>query len=198
MISKLHPVVWCILITLGLIFSWPESDIRHGPGQIAKKIPQQTLLQDAQVFNFGDYQIHPQADFEIEARVLSRKNYRFDAGAELSPVDLALGWGAMSDETVLDQMDISQGARFFTWRVNEFPIPYEEIVNHSANMHMVPANKSIAKDLKRVKRGHVVRVRGKLVNISGENGWNWSSSLVRNDSGNGACELIWVESVQIL
>jgi hypothetical protein len=36
----------------------------------------------------------PLAGFSIDARVLSRRDYRSDREAELSPVDLALGWVA--------------------------------------------------------------------------------------------------------
>jgi len=30
---------------------------------------------------------------------------------------------------------------------------------------------------------------------SGSDGWTWTSSLTRNDIGNGACELILVEKI---
>ncbi|MDN8986103.1 hypothetical protein Q0P28_14495, partial [Staphylococcus aureus] len=67
-----------------------------------------------------NYEYKVLAQFEIEAKVLSRKDYSRDRGAEISPFDLALGWGVMSKKEVLDQIDISQGLRWYSysWRGN--------------------------------------------------------------------------------
>jgi hypothetical protein len=32
-----------------------------------------------------------------------------------------------------------------------------------------------------------------LVEADGRDGWKWRSSLTRDDTGDGACELMWVE-----
>jgi hypothetical protein len=43
-----------------------------------------------------------------------------------------------------------------------------------------------------VQRGDLIDLRGTLVEIHQPNGGIWRSSLTREDSGNGACELVWV------
>ena len=43
----------------------------------------------------------------------------------------------------------------------------------------------------------VITLHGYLVEVRANDGWHWRSSLTRNDTGNGACELVWVESVEI-
>ena len=58
----------------------------------------------------------PVAGFSIDARVLSREEYAVGREADLSPLDLALGWGPMRRDDVLSQLKISQGARFYTYR----------------------------------------------------------------------------------
>ncbi len=166
----------------------------YSPGPIAPNDPVQENLQGGNVYMKAGYAILPLARFQIEARVLSRERYRFDRGASLSPVDLALGWGPMSDQAVLDHIDISQGGRFYRWRADRLPIPRREIIEHSANMHMIPADDLVEKDLLRVREGEVVHIQGYLVKATSEKGV-WKSSLTRKDSGNGACELIWVEEV---
>jgi len=143
------------------------------------------------------YEIRPLARFELEARVLGVERYHFDRGANLSPVDLVLGWGRMSDSTVLDRIAISQGGRVYYWRTPQFPIPRREIETSSANMHMVPANEEVARQLKGARPGHVVRLAGYLIEARGTDGWRWKSSLTRTDTGNGACELIWVERLAL-
>ncbi|MGE0624804.1 MAG: hypothetical protein AB7I04_17470 [Pseudomonadales bacterium] len=155
---------------------------------------------DAVVLPDGSYQFpgftisNPEA-FELEARVLSREDYRLDAGATLSPTDLALGWGEMADEAVFTRIDISQGGRWYRWRSDDYPIPKSRIIAQSANMHMVPANELVARELERVKRHDMIRLTGKLVDIYGENGWRWRSSRSRTDTGNGSCELLLLERI---
>jgi hypothetical protein len=76
---------------------------------------------------------------------LSSERYSLGREADLSPVDLALGWGKMSDEAVLSKINITQSNRFYYWHVDAFPIPRREIEINSANMHMIPADDRIKK-----------------------------------------------------
>ena len=43
-----------------------------------------------------------------------------------------------------------------------------------------------------------IRLSGQLVRVDGDDGFTWSSSLSREDTGNGACELIWIEQLSRL
>jgi hypothetical protein len=49
-----------------------------------------------------------------------------------------------------------------------------------------------------VRTGSVVRLEGYLVEARADDGWRWRSSLTREDTGNGACELVWVERLDVL
>ena len=167
-------------------------------GVIAAADPIQRNLSDARTFDHEGYDFTPLADFTLEARVLSRKKYSQGREGELSPLDLALGWGPMSDNQVLEKIDISQRNRFYFWRVEEFPIPKKEIIRHSSNMHMIPSDNQVAKQLAEVRKGDVVAITGQLVKINADDGWRWQSSLSRTDTGNGACEIVWVKEVSIL
>ena len=60
-------------------------------------------------------------------------------------------------------------------------------------MHMIPADDVVERNLKSLRRGDVVRLRGFLVEAEGTNGAKWRSSLARTDRGGGSCELVWVE-----
>ncbi len=104
----------------------------------------------------------------------------------------------MSDDNVLKDIEIRQSNRFFYWRVEQFPIPLQEIEENSANMHIIPANSDIAQRLQDIRKGHVVRINGYLIRVDGRDKWHWKSSLTRKDTGNGACELVWAEQLDIL
>ncbi len=190
--------IWFALAicVLGAYLAWRDQPITHPPGVLAPTAPLQRPVEaPAPVFRQDRYEIKVLAEFALEARVLAKARYRFDTGANLSPVDLALGWGPMSDSAVLEQIDIQQRGRFYYWRTTTFPIPRREIETHSANMHLVPASRPVADQLKSIRPGHIVSLSGYLVEVRRDDGWQWRSSLTREDTGAGACELIWVETV---
>jgi len=138
------------------------------------------------------------ADFELEARVLGRRDYRFGTEAALSPMDLALGWGPMARDEVLDSIHIRQRNRFYYWSTREFPIPRQDIIAHSSNMHLIPANDEAWRQLKQVRQDSIVRLSGYLVNVDRDDGWRWRTSLRRDDSGHGACEIVLVTLAEVL
>ncbi|GEM84709.1 hypothetical protein [Meiothermus hypogaeus] len=190
---------WLLLI-LALSTFWFIRDVRarpiaHPPGVLAPQAPYQAPLNSWSEVRLEKpgYQFRPVAYFELEARVLSKRLYRYDAAAAISPVDLALGWGRMSDTAVISKLNIRQSDRFYfySWS-QEPPIPPAEIVVSSANMHLIPANDNIRERLERVKPGNLVKIKGYLVNVSGPDGFFWKTSTIRHDTGNGACEIVWV------
>jgi hypothetical protein len=185
-----------LIALLGGVQWWRHRPQTHSPGVLAPDAPTQIDLDPGSTLQRGDITLRTRARFELTARVLSREDYRFDAGASLAPVDLALGWGRMSDSAVLAQIQISQENRFYHWHVEHFPIPRREIEQSSANMHMIPADDTTRRELDRVRPGELIHLQGFLVDASRPNGWRWRTSMTRDDTGDGACELVYVESVE--
>lgn len=172
---------------------WFERPLTHPPGILVPNAPRQTAMTEIRAWTKEDYQIRALAQFSLEARVLSKERYWFDRAADLAPIDLALGWGPMSDQNILDQLDISQSGRRYFWWTRHLPVPAEKITACSANMHMIPATEDIAAILKSLRRGEIISLQGYLVAVHAPRGWSWRSSLSRTDQGDGACEVIWVE-----
>ncbi len=170
-----------------------------GPGVKAAALPQQERIAEPLARQMDGYTVTAVASFRITAKVLGRKDYSFGREADLSPVDLALGWGRMSDESVLEHIEISQSGRFYRWRVESFPIPRREIETHSANMHLIPANDGVRRVLDGVRQGEIVEITGSLVNVAANDiDWRCASSLTRDDTGAGACELVLVEQLAVV
>ncbi|WP_010115348.1 hypothetical protein [Acinetobacter sp. P8-3-8] len=152
-----------------------------------------------QVKTFDGFTMTNLSVFEGEFRVLSRENYSVGREAEISPVDFALGWGKMAEPEVYKQLSIRQSNRWYYWRYeNTPPIDIREIETHSANMHIIPANKEIAKQIAKVDQDDLIYLKGQLVEVSSQDGWTWRSSLSREDTGSGACELFLVEDIRII
>ncbi|WP_438971663.1 hypothetical protein [Methylophaga sp.] len=192
------------ILLLGLLIAitvWQcraAETVTLGSGVKVDKAPVQTRIENAESFQFNDYLITPLADFSLEAKVLSRENYWLDRESDIAPTDLALGWQRMSDESVLTAIDIRQSGRWYHWRVEHFPVPRRIIETQSANMHIVPANDHVEKVLDSVKPGQIIRFKGQLIRVQDDDGWQWQSSLTREDTGARACELVYVNELNII
>ncbi|MDA3859982.1 MAG: hypothetical protein PF445_02035 [Melioribacteraceae bacterium] len=172
------------------------SEIKQPPGVLAKNLPKQSALIQSQVWERDEYFINAIAKFELKAKVLGKERYRFDRESDIAPYDLALGWGRMSDQTIIDKFDISQRARWFFWDTDSYPIPRKEIEQSASNMHIIPATDEIMNELDDLVVGEIIYLKGYLVSaMAPEDGWRWKSSLSRNDTGGGACEVVWVEKL---
>lgn len=140
--------------------------------------------------------LRPRAEFLADGLLLSKKRYRDDAG-DLSPIDLAIGWGRMSVPGILGDADVGQGGRWYyvTWKDGALPIPPREMMRSSANVHIIPSTDDVSRSLMALRAGEKIRVTGWLVDVSGPNGFSWNTSLSRTDTGDGACEILYVCSV---
>lgn len=188
-----------LVVGWGALSHWRHRAVVQSPGVLAPDAPQQDDLgADAPQLHRGDITLTTRAHFVVTARVLSRADYAWGADARLIPEDLALGWGRMSDSAVLATISISQSNRFYYWRVEQFPIPRREIETSSANMHMIPADAGVKRELEQIRVGQVVHFEGFLVDASRADGWHWKTSMTRDDVGAGACELVYVESVSVV
>jgi hypothetical protein len=188
-------LVLAVLVAAGwFYFHEPAAAWRGMP---AAKDPLQTSTGLPAPFRSGDYTLTPLARYHVTAVVLSRDRYRNDRGAELSPVDLALGWGPMSVTSVINDLKISQSGRWY-----EYSYPGEPslepalIATHSANTHCLPADAAVRALLLAVKRHELVTLDGYLVEVTAADGYHWRSSLTRDDTGGGACEVMWITSLE--
>lgn len=191
-----HIFLFLALTLAAALYLARHKPVSYGPGAVAPEEPLQGSTQE-QPFSFKGFLIKPLATFSLSARVLSREHYRHDSGSALSPWDLALGWGPMSDEQYLKDIEISQHGRFYFWSVQQFPLPREVIETHSANMHMIPADEGVEDVLDGIRVGEVIHLEGILIRAEGPNGWYWQSSLTRADTGAGACEVIFVRRARV-
>ena len=184
------------LAAFAVWFFWPDAKA-DWKGIPAAHEPVQTGTNLPPAFKHDDFTITPLANYKVTAVVLGSERYRNDKEAELSPVDLALGWGPMSMSGVINELSISQSGRWYEYRwSNEPPLDPSQIATCSANTHCLPADDNVRNELLAVKRHDLVTLEGYLVEVAGSDGWHWRSSLTRTDTGSHACEVFWITSVQ--
>jgi hypothetical protein len=191
-------IVLLLIIIVFVYFFWPETVVTYPPGVTAPTPPQQRNLTSEKKWTEGEYTIEALAEYKIKARVLSRNNFSFGKESDLSPFDLALGWGPISDQNVIDKIDISQRNRWYRWNADVLPIPRKDVGLNSANVHIIPKDEKVEDKFDDVYRGSLIEMKGYLVKVTAPGGWRWISSLRRDDTAGGSCELFWVEEVAVL
>ncbi len=195
--KKIIFITILIIITFTYFF-WPEKVISYPPGQIAPDQPIQQNLSLNKEWQKDEFYIKALADYKLKARVLSRNNFSIGRESKLSPVDFALGWGPMSDQDIIDKIDITQGNRWYHWKTETYPLSNKEIAINSANVHIIPKDDLIEEKLNEVYKGSLIELQGYLVEVTMDDGWHWRSSIRRDDTAGGSCELFWVEDLTIL
>lgn len=175
---------------------WFHAPAARWRGTPAPADPVQTTDDLPKPFAFKDFTITPLARYTARAVVLSRARYWLDRSAALAPIDLALGWGPMSEAATINALTISQNGRWYEyWWRDEPPLDPGVIATHSANTHCLPDPK-VRDKLLAVARHDLVTLDGYLVEVAGADGFQWRSSTSRDDTGGGACEVFWVTDVQ--
>lgn len=173
--------------------SWPKGVELPDPVQEA------VVGERAKTVMFKGAAMKPLAEYRLDGLVLSTKTYRFGVGADHVPLDVAFGWGPMADAGLLEQLRIRQNDRYFFWSSSgPLPASRAEIEHHAANVHLLWAANAVDDVVTGLEPGDAVRLEGLLVQLTLPDGNEMTSSLSREDTGGGACEVMFVETATVL
>lgn len=157
------------------------------------------------------FTLTPLYEYEMSALVVNKLNYELFSltrSDNIFPVDLCLTWGENVKSGAYRHKSIGfrQDARFcFGYWNSEANFSWAEVSNN----HLVIRDKEIRKKAMSIVEGDQIRLKGKLVNVEAKNVdgelgkyenqiSNWNSSVKLGDSGAGACEVIFVEELEII
>ncbi|MCR5013096.1 MAG: hypothetical protein K6A72_12180 [Lachnospiraceae bacterium] len=209
-LSFLKVLIPMILVVVGVVL-FLNGNIGGGRRSIPNiPEPRQTDAKGGTDFVVSGYNVH--ADYlyayDIEALVVHTKNYYgTDFGAKLAPRDLALAWGNVAKYNSTVDFHWGQHGRWYYWKVNTYEElstvgTVDDVNRQSSNNHLIAANSSVKKSIKKIKTGDHIRLKGYLVSITATDSkgtpYYWNSSTSRNDTGDGACEVMYVTEVNIL
>ncbi len=154
------------------------------------------------VIEIGGRQIFlwAKAQYSITGQLASKNRYTNGFMSDLSPWDYALAWGHVG--TYIDQLRFKQMVRFCLFQPKKDAVVDIDYVNtHMSNNHLIPATKNIRRALALAKKGDILKLDGYLVNVEagkkGKTVATWNTSTTRTDTGNGACEIIYVTRLRI-
>jgi hypothetical protein len=163
-------VALALLIIALIYFFYPETVITYPAGITAPDQPKQINISETREWNLDEFRFKALAEYQIKARVLSRNNFSVGKESEISPFDLALGWGPMSDQSIIDKIEISQSNRWYHWQADVLPIPSREVSLNSANVHIIPKDETVEEKFDNVYKGSLIEIKGYLVEVTTADG----------------------------
>jgi hypothetical protein len=184
------------LIVLALWFYNAVRPVPQPPGVLAADAPQiEPLAGKPEVFERNEHVLTALAHFSAQARVLSVKRYG-DGASKVAPLDVALGWGPMSDSATLKVVDVAQTERRVVFQSFDPKLPDEQVRNYVLNLHVVAADPELEKRLGELRRGNVVRMEGWLVEAVAGEGWRWRGDA-REAAPKMPATLLWLQKLDV-
>ncbi|HEY4909834.1 MAG TPA: hypothetical protein VIJ73_10055 [Methylomirabilota bacterium] len=152
------------------------------------------------------YTLTPRAVYDISGLVVSQ--HRGDALLNLDHKadpgnikDVCVVWGEAISNGAYQRMKYASGefTCSFSWSGRLTPPFNPEKIS---NNHLIPADAAVAKRIRAIRIGDQVRMKGLLVDYTvtsqGREIFTRRTSLTRSDTGNGACEILYVTEIFVL
>lgn len=150
------------------------------------------------------YRVEPEYAYELHGLVVSYRHHDGNsrmhrmAGDHLNMLDVCVVWGDNAANGHLVEFDFWNGIFTCNYgtKSNEAWAAFDETA--VSNNHLLSDDPIVRGQVRGLRVGDQVRVRGLLASYTSGNGSVRGTSTTRTDTGDGACETIWVESFEIL
>lgn len=174
----------------------------HVQSGLAVREPDQVLVADAPstrvVIGERAATLTPRARYRTEAWVVAIDRDFDDDAAGLLDLDVGLAWGPVANRDILRSMRFHLGTRYLSARwEGDMPLAHGVVMSHLSNHHLLIPDPALRAYLEHVEEGDLLALEGTLADVAIEGGRTIRSSLRRDDVGNGACEVMWVEKAEI-
>ncbi len=147
------------------------------------------------------YDVEPAAEYLLSGLVVSHNNidsladiYHDDDSVDLK--DLCIIWGKNLESEDFHKVDFWSNAWTCNWSYyGDVQFSNREVSNN----HLLAADKHVQDTIRDIRIGDQVILQGMLVDYSPEGtDWKRISSRTRDDTENGACEVMFVEAAEIV
>lgn len=141
------------------------------------------------------------ARYKVKGKVVAMQQI-LDRGSWMSAADVGIAWGKMVEPKVDQYMRYSQRGRFLNYFFKPgLSVSRKYVQLHISNNHILTVSNSMLNVVKNLEVDDDIVFDGYLVELfgTGRRGYKfkWKSSLIRKDTGDGACEVMYVERIWV-
>ena len=192
-----------------LVSFWNRNDL---PGYIdyvpaIANEPAQTATQKEPfevVYNEVEYRVEPEFEYDLTGMIVSYRHHDNNsrmhrlANDHLNMLDVCVVWGDNAAGDHLQKLDFWNG--IFTCNVQTHDQDAWDAFDmyQLSNNHLISDDEYVRDRVRDIRIGDQIRVRGYLVSYSSAGVSRRGTSTTRLDTGDGACETVYVERFEIV
>lgn len=170
--------------------------------------PNQLNLENAKPIDMdwegAAYRLYPRANYELQGLVVAE--HRADSlsdlmhketGDQFNTRDICVVWGQLLKSGLYERLEFWHGD--WTCYVRGKSADWSQVDQRElSNTHVLPKYQAIKDVLDKIEVGDEIRLSGQLVDYDFKGRPFRKTSLVRTDTGNGACEVMLVDQAKII
>jgi hypothetical protein len=208
-IRSLNKLVFYASLILLLASCWQRNefpeDLAVAPALLEAPVQRAVDMQPFTVTNKGiDYRIEPRYRYDLHGLVVSYAHHNGNYSLHrlwndhINVADVCVVWSENTDTTDLNRIKFWNGKFTCNYKTSDTDAWNRFREDRISNNHLLTDDEQIRKQIKRVRIGDQIRIRGWLVNYSNNEGFSRGTSTTRDDRGNGACETIYLKDFDIM
>ncbi len=212
-LKKIIKILLLISVTL-FVYSYFRKDNLPNREDVLNQLHQAPVQTETDIAPFTKeeggiiYNITPLYNYELYGLVVSYHHtkdwwdyYHKEWKDFINIKDICVLWGDNIKTEVYKQMKFKSGSWtcYHEFKPNTNQEIWSKFKNNSgSNNHLLSDDETINETIMDAKRGDQIYLKGYLVEYSHSEGFQRGTSTTRDDTGNGACETIYVTDFQIL
>jgi hypothetical protein len=206
---KFNRVLLAVSFAWLLVSFWNRNElpgnIDHVPELQNEPVQTATARRPFQVeFNGVNYNVAPEFAYDITGMIVSYRHHDGNsrmhsrANDHLNMLDVCVIWGDNPANDRLRKISFWNG--IFTCNVKTRDQQAWDAfdMNQLSNNHLLSDDDFIRRQVHKIRVGDQIRIKGYLSSYTNDSGSTRGTSTTRTDTGNGACETIYVEQFKIV
>lgn len=179
----------------------------YGPTPIQEPSQKATEAQAFSVRKGGEnYRIKPLFDYDIKGMIVSQNEansfgdiYHGKWKDHINLKDICIIWGDNLSSGVYQKVSFKNTTWTCWYQTSDGAAWRQFREDQISNNHLLADNPTLARSILKTQVGDLIRIKGYLAEYENlGNDFKRGTSITRTDTGNGACETIYVEDFQIL